>query len=345
MSKSHIYLNGQEDPFVLSRNEIKGYFENTESQPSFLNFGTRFEVSNSKPIINREKATTHSFSGDSVDSIAGLEGAASFTTIVSVVKKLMELSLIPKLSGIGIELGSGIGLLSAAMLKLDEQKKINGILAIEASMPFVKDGINIVRKQILKDDSARLIPCYGTFESISVESQSIDFIFQIEALHHANDLKIAANEAFRILKLGGFLISIDRSWPDNTKRTELEKLLSHKYPKVWLIEKGFPADDPFTRRDNGEHEYLDSDWKQAFGEAGFTLVTYRKLHTKIEMWHIVKRTVGLLGLSKMLGIRIPSPAGVIRGFFFQKIPVLQKIGGVIVVAHPRNLTLSVWKKL
>jgi SAM-dependent methyltransferase len=330
---------------VLSRSEIKGYFENIESQPSFLNFGTRFEVSNSKPIISREKATTHSFSGDSVDSIAGLEGAASFTIIVSVVKKCMELGLIPKLYGNGVELGSGIGLLSAAILKLDEQKEINGILAIEASMPFVKHGINIVRKQILKEDSGRLIPCYGTFESIIVESGSIDFIIQIEALHHANDLKIAADEAFRVLRSGGYLISVDRSWPDNTDRAEIEKLLNHKYPKTWLIEKGFPADDPFTRRDNGEHEYLDCDWKQAFGDAGFTLETYRKLHTKIEMWQIVKRIVGLLGLSKILGIRIPSSSGVIRGFFFQKIPLLQKKGGVIVVAHPRNLTLSVWKKL
>jgi SAM-dependent methyltransferase len=338
-------LNGQEDPFVLSRNEIKGYFENIESQPRFLNFGTRFEVSNSRPIISREKATAHSFSVDSVDSIAALEGAASFATIVSVVKKFMELGLIPKLYGIGLELGSGIGLLSAAMLKLDEQKEINGILAIEASMPFVTDGINIVRKQILKEDSARLIPCYGTFESISVESKSVDFIFQIEALHHANDLKIAADEASRVLKAGGHLISIDRSWPDNTERAELEKLLNHTYPKTWLIEKGFPANDPFTRRDNGEHEYLDCEWKQTFVDAGFKLETYKKLHTKIELWHLVKRIVGLLGLSKVLGIRIPSSSGVIRGFFSQKIPILQKMGGVIVVAHPRNLTLSVWKKL
>jgi SAM-dependent methyltransferase len=329
---------------VLSRNEINGYFENIESQPSFLNFGTRFEVSNSKPIISREKATTHSFSGDSVDSIAGLEGAASFTIIDSVVKKFMELGLIPKLYGIGVELGSGIGLLSAAILKLDEQMEIKGILAIEASMPFVKEGINIVRKQILKEDLVRLIPCYGTFESIGVESKSVDFIFQIEALHHANNLKIATDEAFRILKPGGYLISIDRSWPDNTERVELEKLLSHKYPKTWLIEKGFPADESFTRRDNGEHEYLDCDWKQAFGDSGFTLKTYRKLHTKIELWHIAKRIIGLLGLSKMLGLKIPSSSGVIRGFFFQKIPFLQKISGVIVGRHPRNLTLSVWIK-
>lgn len=285
---------------MLSRNEIKGYFENIDSQPNFLNIGTALEIANSKPIRNREIATQHSFSGDSIDTIAGLEGSASFEIIVSMIKQFIKLKLIPNLSGIGAELGSGIGLLSAALLKLDEQKNIQGILAVEASLPFVLEGINIVRNQILINDSARIIPCYGTFESIGVEDESFDFICQIEALHHANDLKIAANEAFRILKSGGFLISIDRSWPDNTKRSELEKLLSHEYPKAWLIEKGFPADDPFTRRDNGEHEYLDSDWKQAFGEAGFTLETYRKLHTKIEMWHIVKRTVGLLGLSKCL---------------------------------------------
>lgn len=58
---------------MLSRNEIKRYFENIESQPAFLNFGTRFEVSNSKPIIGCEKATIHSFNEKSLDKIAGLE--------------------------------------------------------------------------------------------------------------------------------------------------------------------------------------------------------------------------------------------------------------------------------
>lgn len=331
---------------MLSRNQINWYFENLQNQPKFINFSPTFEIANSMPIIYREIATKHSFLGDSVDAIAGLEGAASFTTLVSVIELLVELKLIPQLSGIGVELGSGIGLLSAAILQLDKQKEIQGILAIEASLPFVLEGIDIVRKQILKEDSKKIIPCYGTFEYIGLEDKSIDFIVQIEALHHANNLKIAAEESFRIINSGGYVISIDRSWPDNTNPRELEELLNHPYPIEWLIEKGFPAGRPMTRRDNGEHEYLDCDWKQAFGDTGFALETYLRLHTKIQLWHIVKRIIGLIGLSKLLRFKIPATPGLIRGFLFQKSPYLaNKLGGVIVVPHPRNLTLSVWKKL
>jgi len=57
---------------MLSRNEIEGYFESLKSQPKFLDFRTRIEVSNSKPIVSREKATIHSFNEESVDKIAGL---------------------------------------------------------------------------------------------------------------------------------------------------------------------------------------------------------------------------------------------------------------------------------
>lgn len=330
---------------MLSRNEIEGYFENIESQPAFLNFGTRFEVSNSKPIISREKATIHSFNEESVDKIAGLEGSPSFETILSTIEVLKASGLLPKLSGIGVEIGSGIGLLSAAILTLDVDREIKGIIALEASLPFVETGINITRNDILQTDKIRLLPCYGSFDSMDIENESIDFILQIEALHHADSLQPPITESFRILKKTGQFVSIDRSWPDNTNSDSLIQLLDHEYPEKWLLEKGFPSDAPFTRRDNGEHEYLDCQWKSAFEAAGFSLQTFTGIHPKIEFWQLGKRFIGIIGLQKLFSIKIPSRPGVFRALIFMNFPRLCSIlGGQLVVNHPRQLTVSIWEK-
>ena len=330
---------------MLSRNEINGYFENIASQPAFLNFGTRFEVSNSKPIKSREKATTHSFQERSVDKIAGLEGSPSFETILSTIKVLGLSGLLPKLSGVGVEIGSGIGLLSAAILSLDKSRKILGIIAVEASLPFVETGINITRKDILREDKFRLLPCYGSFDSMGIENDSIDFVIQIEALHHADSLQPPISESFRILKKGGQFISIDRSWPDATNPDELIQLLDHEYPKSWLVQKGFPSAVPFTRRDNGEHEYLDYQWKSAFQAAGFQLQSFTGIHPEIEIWQLAKRFIGIVGLLKLFSVRIPSRSGVFRALIFRKFPRICKVlGGQLIVNHPRQLTVSIWTK-
>lgn len=120
-----------------------------------------------------------------------------------------------------MEIGSGIGLLSAAILTLDVDREIKGIIAIEASLPFVETGINITRNDILRTDKIKLLPCYGSFDSMDIESESFDFIVQNEALHHADSLQPPSTELFRILKKDGQFVSVDQSWPDNTNSDSL----------------------------------------------------------------------------------------------------------------------------
>ena len=176
-------------------------------------------------------------------------------------------------------------------------------------------------------------------------SNTIDFVIQIESLHHADDLRSPIIEAHRILKPGGFIISIDRSWPNNVSKVVLNELLDHRYSSEWLEAKGFPSDKPFSRRDNGEHEYRDFEWENAFKNAGFKSKRISHLHPPFKFWHFQKRAVGILKLNKLARIKIPSRSGLIRGFILEKTNLkFLPIGAVIGTIHPRPLTVSVWQK-
>ena len=331
---------------MKSRSDLENLFKFPISQPKYLDFHLREEILNSKPIQSREIATKESFRNSDLEKIAGQEGSPSFEIIKSISKLLYEAHIIPELSGIGVELGSGIGLLSASLIDLDRNKKINGILAVEAGFPFVETGIKLASEVILGINSHKILPSYGSFDAIAIEKNSIDFIIQIEALHHANNLLPPMIEAYRVLKNGGYFISIDRSWPNSVKKVVLDELLDHHYSKEWLDAKGFPSSEPFSRRDNGEHEYTDAEWKSAFEKAGFKCKLIRHLHPKFYAKHFIKRLLGLFKLNKVVKIKIPSRTGIFRGALFNLIGFNSlNFGSVLRSEHPRPLTVSVFQKI
>jgi len=330
---------------LLNREAVLQIFQQNKPTDSYLDFETKDEVSQSQSIRKREMATSKSFHAESLDKTAQLQGSATYPVIQSMLQTVLKSKLLPEINGIVVELGSGIGLLGIALVSQDHDKDISGVLAVEAGLPFVEKGIRLAANELLEESANRIAPCYGTFDDLKIEDSTVDFIIQIEALHHADDLDSALAESFRILRSGGYLISIDRSWPDSTHRNVLEELLNHEYPKEWLETKGFPTHETFTRRDNGEHEYLDSDWKKAFLKAGFDITSFNVLHPKITFWHLRKRIVCFFRLEKLLGIKISSRNGIIRGFLTTHKPYLaNKVRGVIVTDHPRSLTLQVYKK-
>lgn len=328
---------------MYSRENLLPFFVSGSETPKFLDFKTRKTISESKAIRMRELATTKSLESESLDDAAGLEGSPSFKVIDTMLEAIEASGCLPDLQGLGMEMGSGLGLLSASIIKRDSQKKISGILALEAGLPFVTEGISRASREVLGDNSYRILPCYGSFDKIAIASKSIDFIFQIEALHHADELAPPIREAYRLLKSGGYFISIDRSWPDEVTSLTLKELLDHEYESEWLLRKGFPSDAPFTRRDNGEHEYRDREWFSAFKEAGFIHLGTRHIHPEVKIFHIMKRLVTFLGLRKILKMKIPSRSGVLRGLLNSKgffaIP-----GGLILTSHPRALTVTIWQK-
>jgi SAM-dependent methyltransferase len=205
--------------------------------------------------------------------------------------------------------------------------------------------MRLTSELILHENSKKVIPCHGTFDSIPIESGVADFIIQIESLHHANDLVKPINESLRLLKPGGVFISIDRAWVDSIKDSTLNDLLNHKYEMKWLEHKGFDSKKIKTRRDNGEHEYRDSEWKKVFHDAGFKNLVYLPVHPKITSKFLLKRLLTIFKLNPILGIEIPSRPGLFRGIvskFFHINPL--KLNAQLISSHPRPLVVSVWQK-
>lgn len=72
------------------------------------------------------------------------------------------------------------------------------------------------------------------------------------------------------MKPGGFIFCFDKARSDKLSAEDLDSLLDKEYDSKTKILMGLPPEVKHTRRQNGEHEYRLSDWKQAFKEAGFT---------------------------------------------------------------------------
>lgn len=331
------------EEFMLNRSELSELFVKNAVRSEYLKFEVPSSISQSKAIQSREVATTKSLREESLNDVAGLEGSPSFDVISSMWKSICRNTDFPSLSGFGLELGSGIGLLSAAVISADADRSIVGIIAVEAGMPFVEVGITRAAKEILKEESYKILPCLGTFENIEIESGSIDFILQIEAFHHAQLLEPVTREAYRVLKKGGHIVSIDRSWPNQVRNETLEELLNHEYEKEWLVKKGFPAEGKFTRRDNGEHEYRDNEWQNAFETVGFVVSSMTFIHPKPQRFHLLKRLICLIGIHRLARIKIPARPGLFRSIL-QQLLNLRIPGAMIITRHPRPLTVIVGKK-
>ena len=260
-------------------------------------------------------------------------------------KLLKRHGLIPPLEGYGIEVGAGLALLSCSFKQLDENDLIDGIIALEATKPFVTNGIRLSSQELLGNQSRAILPCYGVFEEIPIEDCAIDFGIQIESLHHAESLSLAISEISRIIRPGGYFISIDRSWIDNVKQETLEKMLDHEYSHDWLMGKNFPPYIRFTRKQNGEHEYRDREWIEAFETNGFRVISRTFLHPKLEWWHVFKRLIGLLHMKKIFRIEVESRRGILRSFLAQWLGIkTSRISSILISPHPRPLTVMILYK-
>lgn len=329
----------------LELSQLREYFFSEQNRPSFIDFEPPKLYAESSAILSRGNATEKNLKKQDLDEAIKATGSPSYDVIYELLKLLREKRVIPEVKGIGIELGAGLALLSAALIKLDHQDSIEGIFALDAVMPFASHGIEKTSAEILGPKKIRILPCYGVFENIPLEDGCLDFACQIESLHHAEDLEVALKEVFRVLRSGSYLLSIDRSWVDSVSTEVLEEMLDHEYSNNWLEAKGFNSETSFSRRDNGEHEYRDSDWKKAFERTGFTLVAESHLHPDFKLWNATKRLLGLLALSNFAGIKVKARPGTLRNFIFQKLgSSTRDYSGLMRSPHPRPLTVFVFKK-
>jgi ubiquinone/menaquinone biosynthesis C-methylase UbiE len=171
-------------------------------------------------------------------------------------------------SGVGIELGAGLGVLAATVAK---RGAVRCILAVEACENFAEQVIPRVARQVLGENSDRVVPVLGSFDALEVDDATIDFAVEIDSLHHSPRLVTTLTECARVLRRGGRLTCFDRAHHDDLPDWYREKMLDHVYDDEWVRNNGYPPDVSMTRRENGEHEIRLGEWHEAFTAAGFII--------------------------------------------------------------------------
>ena len=292
----------------------------------------------------REKSVAKVISQGSVRAGAALQGAVQPEVLQDLIKISQKSFNTPDFRGVGIELGAGLGLLGIVISK---SPQVEALVSLEICKTFVTDAIPAAAKELLGSDAKKIIPTYGSFLNYEISDNEIDFAVQIESLHHSYDLQKAADELFRILKPGGFLFSLDRSHPDSVSKDTLNSLLDHEYPKSWLEHHGYPTEQPMSRRENGEHEIRDSEWRNTFEKSGFVTESFNFIAPKLQLWNVKKRIACLVlkWTPKGKKIKIIARSGVIRGYCLQKLGIRNSyFGSVAIGLQPRWKTVIVFRK-
>jgi SAM-dependent methyltransferase len=180
--------------------------------------------------------------------------------------------------GIGVELGAGCGVMSAVFAK---QKTVNAILAVEVVESMTNDIMPKVAQEYLGTEAHKVVPVVGTFDKLHLPNESVDFIIEMDSLHHSHNLIQSFAESARILKKGGHMVLLDRCHPDSLTDDAVNALLDVVYTEDWIEHNFYPKGSILTRRENGEHEYRKREWLEAIKQAGLSVKVLAKAYKPI----------------------------------------------------------------
>ena len=178
-----------------------------------------------------------------------------------------------RLSGNGLEVGSGPGTFSAILAC---RPLIKEMTAVEVCAPFVQLLMPKIVDFVAGKDGHKITGCIGNFDQLEIPNHSLDFIFDFFSLHHSSNICTTFKELFRVLRPGGLLLMIDKARPEYLTSEDLEKMLEWEYDNIFKKRIGYPSNQKLTRRMNGEKEYKLSDWKRAILDSG--LVNFRHFY-------------------------------------------------------------------
>ncbi|WP_447603677.1 class I SAM-dependent methyltransferase [Nitrospira sp. Nam80] len=195
------------------------------------------------------------------------------------------------LEGVGIEIGAGCGILSSLVAR---GQSIKQIYALEVVEKMALSIIPRVAAHVLGWGQTKITPVWGSFDDLRLPDNSIDFVIEIDSLHHSDNLSTTVSECARVLKPGGWLLCFDRCHPNSVTDEEVDKMLSRIYSPEFLTANCYPSDIILSRRDNGEHEYRLYEWEAAFAAAQLQLVSRLKLHKRVAVRHAMKGLASVL---------------------------------------------------
>ena len=189
------------------------------------------------------------------------------------------------LQGVGLEVGAGTALLSCVLAK---RPAVDAILALEICQKMAELVIPKVAEFVLGEDAEKIVPVVGSFDDLRLPDESLDFIVDIDSLHHSDDLPRTLAESARVLKPGGRMLAFDRCHPNDLSDEEVRRMLDVVYPRDFLIRNHYPTDVVLTRRDNGENEYRLFEWQAAFESAGLQLDRTIEFQKPLKLGHAIK---------------------------------------------------------
>ena len=224
--------------------------------------------------INWEKNSGYNKGYNTNKLIAEKNYKSSSNTIVKAYTQIQESGVLEILknitnirkifSGIGVDVGGGVALISATIAK---NFKIDKIYCVEYVEEVVKLCHPIVKKNILEKNFNQVQSIVGDFDNLQLPNNSIDFMISWDSLHHSENPVKTLNECKRVLKDNGFLVIVDKSHNNSVSDDEIINMLDYQYDKEFLKLNNF-----LFRKDEGEHEYRFYEWENFFENAGFKII-------------------------------------------------------------------------
>jgi SAM-dependent methyltransferase len=252
-----------------------------------------------------------------VDESAILNGSLPPEQMEDLLSGAEQRLLTEPLRGVGLELGAGLGVLAATVAKRNE---VRYVLAVEVCENFVACVIPNIARQVLGDRSNRVIPVLGSFDSLEIDDASIDFVVEIDSLHHSPSLLTTLTECARVLKQHGRLICFDRAHHDDLPNELREQMLNRVYDEEWIRKNGYPPHVSMTRRQNGEHEIRMGEWRKAFGMAGFEVERVVQFVADVDLKLALKGAISRLpGPIRRRLVKIPLVPGYPTAWILAKV--------------------------
>lgn len=173
-------------------------------------------------------------------------------------------------NGRGVDLGSGVGCISATIASKDQVKKIYSVELVESVVTLCQP--IVINKILDKTERSKVISVIGDFDHLDIKDSSLDFATCWFSMHHSMNPVVTLKEALRVLKPGGRFVFVDKFHNNDTPDSEIERMLNIVYSEEFLKNNFRPAGIKLTRRENGEHEYRLFEWEKFIKKSGFKII-------------------------------------------------------------------------